>query len=131
MTTHNCEYCGAPFERRKDSPKERRYCSPSCRWEKYKRLKAFGQSCPLRIVECDQCGKLFRSQRGRKRCSSDCYAQSNRVWHREYQRRTRFAAIRYWQFDKSDEAHDLAAQYFQLRQLLRRVHRGEQNQESR
>lgn len=106
---------------------KRKYCSIACYTATTRRNTQIGKSCPIHLLICDFCGDAFTSRsKQRKYCSSPCQKEAHITYNREVQRRSHSIAIRYWQYDQSDEAQALASQYFQLRQALRRIRRGNQ-----
>ncbi len=117
-----CKGCGQMFRPEVRHRRPGRYCSLDC--YRHHRPRGIGLSCRVWFVTCDNCSTLFAARRpNRKRCSKECdqahINDSQRVKSREYQRRTRYTAIRYWAIDSSPEAIALATTYYELRQQLR------------
>jgi hypothetical protein len=119
----HCLSCGDVFQRPVKS--QQRYCSHDCRW-RARRIRSRHPVCRVWFTSCIECGRPFAARRfNAKRCSATCKQAhvnaSQRDSAREYQRRTRYTAIRYWAVDTSPEALAVAAIYYELRQELRRV----------
>lgn len=111
-----CAGCGQPA-----SSPSGKYCSHPCYIATKKRNAHYRYndprlaktSCPIRFANCRQCGGLF-TLHGPKRvtCSDKCRLLDHRRWNREYQRRTRVTAYRYWRIADTPEADKLAQTYF-------------------
>lgn len=123
----SCKVCARPFRVRVKRGKTTQYCSITCYHRRGRHYDPrVGTSCMVWVRNCDQCGRLFTArQKHSLRCSDECRRTHaidyQRDTSREYQRRTRYTAIRYWAVDKSPDAIALAATYYELRQQLRRI----------
>lgn len=88
--------------------------------ERQRVARHIGESCAITVAKCPECPEPVTSHttsiRGRY-CSELHY---QRGYMRDYQRRTRATAIRYWRVAPTPEAQALAETYYELRQELRR-----------
>lgn len=141
--TRVCVGCDKPFVRTREGDgrlSQAKTCSEQCRRQAIRRTQLAGKSCRISVGPCAFCGEPFtqRADTGRKHCSDACRANAHqersaaireatrdarliqrREQAREYQRRTRYTAIRYWAIDNSPLALEVARLQYELRQQLR------------
>lgn len=120
-----CRICGHAVPVGKGSPLA--FCSTGCRTVWRAQRRGAGKVYRVWGHDCAHCSTRFVSHGpggpNEKWCSDACRRldrlPAQRRRNREYQRRTRYTAIRYWTVDSSAEALDLATLYYGLRQELR------------
>ncbi len=136
-----CRVCATTFLRLRDARGKLRNgvtCSETCRraaismtWRS-RNTRRIWPTCNISVKPCVRCGTLFTQHGNLGYCSAECRRlatnDAQRSTMREYQRRTRKTAIRYWTLDQSPEALALAETYYQLRQELVYRRHPERNQ---
>jgi len=142
VSSRVCSMCGVTFmppRRPSGYLSERRTCSDECAVVKNREALRRGaetiqrrvqkaseqMTCPITYATCEACDSVFIKHGPRwKYCpNEECAIERRRTWQREYQRRTKVTAIRYWRVAPTPEAEALAKEYYELRQALRQVRR--------
>lgn len=130
-STVQCIRCGEKIDGGRYNQKQ--YC-PDCRVIRDRELRRegaqrhprhqiycrIGDARQVRYASCLFCRSLLMLHGHRTRCDTNrCRQLQERVESREYQRRTRATAIRYWRIAPTPQALEVARMYFELRQAVR------------